>query len=181
MNTKSQRSRAIDIALESQRIIDRFWGHVKVGTPEHCWEWRSYVGAEGYGRFSVIHDCPVEASRLAWAFHNKANPEDQFVLHTCDNKKCCNPHHLYLGDRSQNMRDFLSRNRHPHLERSAAEQDNGNSKLTRDDVVNIKAMIRSGISNTDIAAEYGVTHSAISLIRRGKTWSRVSVDITPNP
>jgi hypothetical protein len=35
-------------------------------------------------------------------------------LHTCDNRACCNPDHLYAGTPNQNTYDRLNRKRSPH-------------------------------------------------------------------
>src|SRR5450755_3293641 len=64
--------------------------------------------------------------------------------------------------------------RRSHRQRKCAQRDTGlNARLTRDQVVDIKARLACGERGEKIAQEYGVSKSTISLIRRGKRWADV--------
>ena len=53
------------------------------------------------------------ANRLSWMLHNKRDiPYKMQICHSCDNKQCINPLHLWAGTASENMRDKVSKNRH---------------------------------------------------------------------
>jgi len=56
--------------------------------------------ARGSGLFNVDgHRMAVH--RVIWTIdRDQWIPEELFVLHTCENKLCCNPEHLYLARRA---------------------------------------------------------------------------------
>lgn len=77
-----------------------------------CWLWTGAFFARGYGSFNTVKGGKykaVKTNRQSWIFHRGEIPEGKFVLHTCDNKACVNPEHLYIGDHAQNMRDAVER------------------------------------------------------------------------
>ena len=98
-------------------------------------------------------------------------PEGSQVLHHCDNTKCVNPVHLFLGTRSDNMRDMVAKGRHrPGDGAPVYGERNGNSKLKVEQVVAIREALLHGERLTAIAAKYGVTPPLISLIRDNRIW-----------
>lgn len=93
---------------------ERFWAKVSRGTPDQCWLWTGVLGGNGYGLLhmgskTVRH--PARAHRFSWELHNGPIPEGLWVLHKCDVKVCVNPAHLFLGDRTANMRDCAAKGR----------------------------------------------------------------------
>lgn len=95
---------------------DRFWSKVRKGSPSECWEWTRSIGTGGYGKFGI--DGVIEgAHRMAWTITNGPIPEGLFVCHSCDNRKCCNPAHLWLGTIQDNLRDMVQKRRHQAGER----------------------------------------------------------------
>lgn len=104
-------------------LADRFWPKVKVGAPDECWEWQAVlrhhrrplpagsVVKGQYGQFRVTSQYSTAAHRMAWQLANGPIPDGKLVCHTCDNRKCCNPAHLFLGTLSDNMRDCSAKGR----------------------------------------------------------------------
>ena len=89
----------------------RFWA--KVNKQGNCWEWQaSLFTTTGYGQFALTSRHPETAHRMAWVFTHGSIPDGQFVLHKCDNRKCCNPDHLFLGTPQDNMVDMVRKGRH---------------------------------------------------------------------
>lgn len=77
---------------------------------EDCWDWIGSLQTSGYGQIK-IDGKNWTAHRASWVAHNGPIHDDLQVLHHCDNTKCCNPEHLYLGHRSDNMKDMIRRGR----------------------------------------------------------------------
>ena len=84
-----------------------------------------------------------------------------FVCHSCDNRKCINVEHLFLGSPKDNTRDMMSKNRHTH-------------RLERDEVWTIKALISLGVDRPWIAKTFGVNTSLIRQISMNKKWVSVA-------
>jgi len=51
------------------------------------------------------------AHRLAWEMTNGPIPNRSLVLHRCDNPRCVNPEHLFLGSPKDNMIDKMEKGR----------------------------------------------------------------------
>ena len=110
------------------------------------------------------------AHRVAWTLLRGVIPHGRWVLHTCDNPPCVNPAHLFLGDRSANMRDRENKGRGNHPKGTA----HWKAKLTDDDVRTIRARYAAGgVTQEALAAEYGVQHPTIGQIVRYKHWRHV--------
>ena len=84
---------------------DRFWSHVDKSQPDACWLWRGSVASNGYGRLTV-RQVDYGVHRLAYCLANGPIPPGLLVCHSCDNRLCVNPTHLWLGDVVANNRDM---------------------------------------------------------------------------
>lgn len=83
----------------------------KVGVGDGCWEWQAGGTPTGYGTF-YLGGRHVYAHRCMWELHHgQPIPPGRQINHHCDNPRCVNPAHLYLGTQSQNMYDAYSRGR----------------------------------------------------------------------
>jgi hypothetical protein len=80
-------------------------------TESGCIIWMGSVSDNGYGslRRKGKH---MAAHRAVWIQHFGPIPDGQWVLHRCDVRCCVNPDHLFLGTRTDNVRDMVSKNRH---------------------------------------------------------------------
>jgi HNH endonuclease len=102
--------------------------------------------------------------RVSWMIHRGQIPNGICVLHKCDTPCCVNPDHLFLGTRTDNQKDMVRKGR------SCVGEKQGRSKLTKDQVVEIR---KSSESPTKIARRYGVHPTHIGAIRRGLFWKHV--------
>lgn len=106
----------MDGFIYSQKDQKRIWKKIKIVEGDGCWEWQGSIGSGGYGnttlsRSGITH--AVNAHRVVYEMHiGKAIPANVFVCHSCDNKKCCRPDHLFLGTASENMFDHVSKGKH---------------------------------------------------------------------
>lgn len=140
-------------------LVDRFWS--KADCSGECWEWRAAFFRCGYGQIREKgHN--LYAHRVAWQLTNGEIPPDKWVLHTCDNRKCINPSHLFLGTPKDNSADMSRKGRACRGER------HWKNKLTRDQVLEIRS---SELPRKQLAAQYGVSPTMIKLIRLRKFWA----------
>lgn len=133
-----------------------------------CWQWTANLDGNGYGCIK-FRQTVLSAHRASYAIRHMVNPQELLVCHHCDNPRCINPDHLFLGTDADNTADKMRKGRHRHGSPLKGE-NNPRAKLTITQVDAIKALILKGWTNTAIAERYGVTHGTVSLIRRGKSW-----------
>lgn len=98
------------------KLVARFKAKIDERGPDECWPWIGSCDSSGYGKVKLDSHTLVKAPRVAWLLGNDEEPGDSLVLHSCDNRKCVNPKHLFLGDQKANMADKVqkgrARNRH---------------------------------------------------------------------
>lgn len=137
-----------------------------------CWNWNKAVSIYGYGKFG-LNGKHWRAHRLSYEIFVGEIPEESLVLHNCDNRKCVNPKHLYLGDYYQNAQDIKTRNRTHLIRDPKIGSKNPKSKLNENIVIEIRKQLKSGVSGKDISLKYCVSTTTISEIKSRKIWSHV--------
>jgi hypothetical protein len=155
--------------LIMKSLSSRFWDKVHQGEPDSCWEWQSAVNAGGYGWFFVSSKKSTASHRVsAWiAKLIESLDSDSHVLHECDNRKCCNPKHLFVGTNADNVADRVQKGRCASSPKFG--EANGMSKLTDVQTGEIKGLyFSSKFSQSELAKMYGVRQSHISRIVNNK-------------
>jgi hypothetical protein len=147
--------------------MKRFWDKVKKS--DGCWEWTGAKGSHGYGN-SYYNGKAQLAHRVSWQLaHGDIPSSSEYhgtcVCHTCDNRACVNPDHLFLGTHKDNMADRDAKGKSP-----IGELNGGGGKLTEQDIPRIRDMLRCGAKQKDIADWFGVSPSMVYRIKRGQAW-----------
>lgn len=137
-------------------VYERFFAKV-MKVESGCVEWQSTIKKDGYGSFH-FNGRQAPAHRVAYELVLGEIPKDMKVLHKCDNRRCVNVDHLFLGSIADNVSDMDSKNRR-----------GSRSKLNSDQVVAIKQMLADRYSQEEIGKIFGVCQTAISRIKSGKT------------
>jgi hypothetical protein len=174
--TDKQRSKA------KERILSRT---VKAPCvyPEmsECWIWQGSCMPKGYGHMSIQNKSNT-AHRVSYAAHIGDIPDDMCACHKCDTPQCCNPDHLFLGTKAENIRDRDAKGRKATGDRCGARtkpekfqrgENHFKSKLTVDDVLEIRRLGKEGLKPSQISKQYPVTDAAIFLILTGVNWKSV--------
>ena len=92
------------------KTIERFSKKTKINTENGCVEWTDALTRGGYGRFKYQNKS-LRSHRVSYEIHYGLIPEGLHILHRCDNRKCVNPDHLFLGTHQDNMSDKADKNR----------------------------------------------------------------------
>lgn len=135
-------------------LREKILSNVEV-TESGCWEWQGSVKDNGYGQVRN-----PETGRPAYCHRVVAGaPKGSVVLHSCDNRRCCNPSHLTVGTQKENLQDMSRKGR-----------GRRGLKLSDEDVLEI---MRSAESGNLLAKTYGVSPATISTIRNGRSYGRL--------
>ena len=146
--------RKIRIPLE-----DRFWS--KVLKTKTCWNWTASLNLKGYGQFRDDKSKHTVAHQVSWKLHYGNIPYGLNVLHKCNNPKCVNPEHLYLGTHTNNARDRI-------VAGTAAK------KLSKLKVQIIRRLYKTGkYTQQELSVKFGVFNTLISRIVRNEIWKEV--------
>jgi hypothetical protein len=132
-----------------------------------CWDWNGHL-KDGYGCFR-FKGKDTKAHRISWEINFGPIPKGMFVCHKCDNRKCTNPEHLFLGFILDNTKDMISKNR----QKGPIGSHNKKSILTELDIPIIRNRLSIGDSIKKIAQDYKVTFQTIFSIKIGKNWKHV--------
>ncbi|WP_080518694.1 HNH endonuclease [Rhizobium leguminosarum] len=128
---------------------DRIRANIKVSL-SGCWEWQLYIRRNGYGQMK--HDGKtVDAHRVSYECFHHEIPAGMFVCHRCDNRKCANPDHLFLGTAQDNSDDMVAKDR----------PRGRKPKLTDEQIQEAMSLRRQGLYYHQIAAHFGVTTMCI--------------------
>lgn len=150
-------------------VISRFSSKYEINSKTECWEWKEKrLTGIGYGRF-YYKGKEYLAHRFSMILQGK-DPTGYFVCHHCDNPKCVNPQHLYLGNAQTNTQDQKDRNR------LATGEKNAESKLTWEKVDYIR---KHGVISPygkhqgnikQLANMFNVDPATIRNVLKNKTW-----------
>ena len=144
----------------------RFLAKLIFTTTGGCWLLAGARHPQGYGLIKRKDGVQLRAHRVAYELTHGTIPAGSFVCHRCDNPQCVRPSHLFLGTHDENMADMVAKGRAARL----CGNRNGSARLLPADV----AAIREAKGyRRDIAAQYGISASAVGLIKRRERWAHL--------
>jgi hypothetical protein len=147
-------------------LVVSFWSHVK--KTGGCWLWMGAKYRNGYGVFGWRNKRNITAHRAAYVLTHGGIPDGMDICHTCDNRGCVNPSHLWAGTPTDNMRDCKKKGR------TARGERNGQAKITEREMCLIRSERARGVLLTDLATKYKLTFQQISSIANRKTWKHIA-------
>jgi len=167
--------------MSAKNTPENFWRRVKTGDPDACWEWQGATTSAGYGNLSW-HGLHVQAHRVAYFLTHGgirlvtnfrrdgvAKRYRRFVLHTCDNRRCCNPAHLFLGSMRTNQLDAYTKGR-----KAQPKSNHVNAKLNGDQIRMMRRMYDAGeATQVQLATRFGVSQRVVSLIVRRESYKDI--------
>lgn len=155
----------------SIRDVERFWSRVNIiNDADSCWEWQGNRRGNNYGGFFIKiggKSRVVYAHRFSYTLANRTLREDEVVLHRCDNPRCVRASHLSAGSMLDNMQDASRKGR------LRVGEASPRSKLTSENVVEIRTLLAQGLPQAAIARKFGVRQPTIARINTGKYWKHL--------
>jgi hypothetical protein len=130
-----------------------------------CIEWTGAT-RNGYGHFAMPGG-PVYAHRYAFETVHGPIPKGFDICHKCDNRRCVNVEHLFLGTRADNMADAKRKGR------TTAGEKHGRAKICDAVVREIRSLRKQGQTFQGIADRFSVSTATVSNILTGKSWGHV--------
>ncbi len=143
-------------------IYSNFWSYVDVSQPWECWDWERACDRDGYGKLKHGNE-HLAAHREAWVREYGNIPHGLCVCHHCDNTRCCNPSHLFLGSHADNSHDRDKKGRGYSGDRHHC------ATITRIVADEIRELAGTA-PNVQIASMFGVSTDIVSDIKNGRSW-----------
>ena len=151
-----------------------------INKTDSCWIWSGMINPGGYGiivkefekRNGRRNQKKLLAHRISYEIYKGQIPKELCVCHQCDNRKCVNPDHLFLGTIAENIQDMTNKGRRAFGDKVANKgEKNPSAKLTRIDVNKIKSLYAEGnLSQQKIGRMFNVSQRTVSLIVLEKSW-----------
>lgn len=150
--------------MKTAGIVERLLGKATEDEQTGCWNWTAAVSNAGYGQFGFEGKVQT-AHRVSYKIFVDEIQPGLVICHRCDNRRCINPSHLFVGTVADNSADMAAKNRSTHGTK------NYSAKLSEKDVL---AIFSDPRTHRSIGAAYGVSNPTVWSIKSGKTWARVT-------
>jgi len=161
--------------MSAKQTNETFWAKVNrdYNNFDKCWEWQGACNSTGYGTVAwhgKVYTSHRIAAWLSGLIKDPNAPQNKrsktHVLHKCDNRKCCNPNHFFLGNYTDNQVDAYSKNR----KTQRKGERHVNSKLTNQEASLVRKLYEKGETQVELAKKFKVSQRSISLIVRKETY-----------
>ncbi len=154
-----------------ERIQDAFHKHYLVDPVTGCWNWQRAIGSHGYGQISA-DGVQKLAHRYSYERTKGPIPKGLYICHSCDNRRCVNPDHLWPGTCKQNHQDALQKGRGRRGVNRG--EDGGMARFTSEQVLEIRAAVAAGDTQAKWARKHNVHKTTIQYICKRKTWKHLA-------
>lgn len=141
-----------------------------------CWVWLPTPSTKypvcwlpSVSRRLLLHRVSYELYRGVTISHKK------YACHSCDERRCINPTHIFAGTPKDNTRDMMEKRRNVFYK----GEKHGSAKLSRKEAIEIIARYKSGEKIYHIAKDFNVTGQAISYIAQGRRWKHLHAELEP--
>lgn len=151
----------------------KFWSKVNKepgqGPNGDCWEWVGSTNGPGYGTFFWPGGASMNSHVASyWITTGDTDTKGFTICHTCDNRVCVNPAHLFKGTQGDNMNDMVAKGR---CKEGPKHPD---AKFSSEQVREIRVRFSTGISSRlELAIEYGVSLGVVCNLIKGRTYKNV--------
>lgn len=149
----------------TKSIDERFWAKVDRRSDKECWPFTGYIDGNGRGNFHVSGKTKY-AHQVAAMLYGIRIPAGLQICHRCDNPRCCNPGHYFIGSAADNMADMDSKGRRAPYSPNFLK---ANVKYPRDLIERVRSLYSGGLRQFEIMRETGLSRSMVHLIVRDKT------------
>lgn len=156
-------------------LKDRLYNHSKLNKKTGCIEWQKRINNKGYGFTGGFKTgSNILAHRASWMINKGSIENNLCVLHKCDNRKCINIDHLFLGTKKDNSLDCKLKGRSRGLYNKGSVPHN--RKITEETAKEIIIKLSSNITIKKIAIMFNTTFDIVYDIKRNKTWKHIKVN-----
>ncbi len=88
-------------------------------------------------------------------------PDGMDVCHSCDNRSCVNPDHLFIGTRKENMQDMKLKGR---------GAGGCRKHLREDQVQEVRRRLAVGIPHSEISKNMNINRQTVTKIQKGESY-----------
>jgi hypothetical protein len=147
----------------------RLLNNIKKNEETECWEWQGNLGKNGYGkvRWNMNN---LTTHRAAYEVFNREIPKNLCVCHTCDNRKCINPEHLWIGSSRENTKDKVKKGR----QYCQAGEKSHSANLTWEKVRAIRKLKKEGNTLKTLSEQFDCSISNVSSIINQRSWKEAT-------
>lgn len=140
---------------KAAKPIDALSKYQVITSSNECYGWNGSYDAYGYGRVS-INGKWLKAHRVSYEINKGEIPKGLIICHTCNNRECTNPNHLYAGTQKNNNDDTIKSGRRKYKQFAIHVKD-------WNTVINMRSI---GMSQSQIGMVFGVSQSAVGRLIR---------------